>query len=238
MKDYYAILGVAADATQAQIKAAFRKLAFKHHPDKNPGAEAEAAARFKEISEAYGVLSDAAKRADYDRFRRTGFSGAPGGFGYSQQDIFSTFTSEQMMEELRRMFSQGGLRFDQDFISRMFFGGAAGAPGGTAAYTTYQPGWLTRQFLKLAKWVGGLALRSLLAPPPELDRSRDLKVTAAEAREGCEKTVTVNRDGKRRKLAVKVPAGIKDGAKIRLRGMGESDGRRRGDLYLKVRIGG
>ena len=239
MKDYYAILGVPPEAKPAAIKAAFRKLAFKHHPDKNPGREAEAAARFKEISEAYGVIGDAEKRVEYDRFRRTGFDGASGGFGYSQQDIFrSAFTNARMNEELRRMFAQGGLRFDEDFLNRVFFGGGAGAPTGGAASASYQPDWLTRQFLRLAKWLGGLALKSLLRPPPALDRSRDLRVTAAEARDGGEKTVTVNRDEHRKKLAVKVPAGIRDGAKIRLRGMGASEGGRRGDLYLKVRISG
>jgi DnaJ-class molecular chaperone len=240
VKDYYAILGVTPEATHAAIKAAFRKLAFKHHPDKNPGQEAEAAARFKEISEAYGVIGDAEKRAEYDRFRRTGFSGAPGDFGYSQQDIFRTaFTNQQMAEELRRMFAQGGLRFDQDFMNRVFFGGAAGAPTGGAAPAADQPDWLTRQVLRFAKWLGGLALNSLFGPPPpNLDRNRDLRVTAIEASEGAEKTITVNREGHRKKIAVKVPAGIKNGAKIRLRGMGESVDGRHGDLYLRVRVSG
>jgi len=239
VKDYYAILGVKPEATHAAIKAAFRKLAFKHHPDKNPGQEAEAAARFKDISEAYGVIGDAEKRAEYDRFRSSGFGGAPGGFGYSQQDIFrSAFTNAQMTEELRRMFAQGGLRFDEDFLNRVFFSGGVGAPTGAAPSASYQPGWLTRQFIRFAKWLGGLALKSLLKPPPALDRSRDLRITANEARDGCEKTVTVNRDGHRKKLAVTVPAGIKHGAKIRLRGMGESAGGRHGDLYLRVRVSG
>jgi len=239
VKDYYAILGVTPEATKNVIKAAFRKLAFKHHPDKNPGREAEAAARFKDISEAYGVLGDSTKRAEYDRFRRGGFGGAPGGFGYSQQDIFRTaFTGDQAIEELRRMFAQGGLRFDQDFMNRVFFGGAAGAPAGGAGTVSYRPGWLTRQFLSVAKWLGGLALKSLLSPPPPLDRSRDLRVTGDEARDGCEKTITLNRDGQRKRIAVKVPAGTASGTRIRLRGMGQSAGGRRGDLYLRVRVRG
>ena len=238
MKDFYAALGVTPEATPAAIKAAFRKLAFKHHPDKNPGREAEAATRFKDISEAYGVLGDAAKRAEYDRFRRSGFGGVPGGFGYSQQDIFrNAFTGDQAMEELRRMFAQGGLRFDQDFMNRVFFGGAAGAPTGTAP-VNYRPGWLTRQFLRFAKWLGGLMLKGLLSPPAALDRNRDLRVTGDEAREGCEKTITLNRDGRRKKIAVRVPAGTRHGAKIRLRGMGAAGGGRRGDLYLRVRVSG
>ena len=77
-----------------------------------------------------------------------------------------------------------------------------------------------------------------MAPPAALDRSRDLRVSAAEAREGCEKTITVNRDGKRKKIAVKIPAGIADGARIRLRGLGASENGRHEDLYLKVRLSG
>ncbi len=233
MKDYYTILGVPEDADARKIKAAFRKLAFRHHPDKNPGQEAAAEAKFKEINEAYGVLGDRARRADYDRFRKSGFAGARSGFDYSQQDIFRTaFSSAQAMDELRRMFAQGGLRFDQDFMNGIFFQGAAA--GGS---TTSRPGWPTRQLLRLAKWAGGKLLRSLVAPAPSLDRERELPISASEARGGGEKTVTVSRDGKRQRLAVKIPAGIKNGARIRLRGMGHANGGRRGDLYLRVRHG-
>src|SRR6266550_6521815 len=76
-KDYYAVLGMPASATQAEIKKQYRKLAAKHHPDKNPN-DSKAADRFKEISEAYQVLGDAEKRKQYDEMRRLG---AFGGFG-------------------------------------------------------------------------------------------------------------------------------------------------------------
>src|SRR6266513_833298 len=79
-KDYYAVLGVSASATQDEIKKQYRKLAAKHHPDKNP-SDAKAADRFKEISEAYHVLGDAEKRKQYDEMRRLG---AFGGFGDSR----------------------------------------------------------------------------------------------------------------------------------------------------------
>src|SRR5262249_26295888 len=83
-KDFYAVLGVPASATQDEIKKKYRKLAAKHHPDKNPN-DPKAAETFKEISEAYQVLGDAEKRKQYDQMRRLGafggFGGAPGGAG-------------------------------------------------------------------------------------------------------------------------------------------------------------
>ena len=77
-KDYYKALGVAKDASQADIKKAYRKLARELHPDKNPG-DAKAEARFKEVSEAYGVLSDESRRREYDEARSLFGSGMPGG---------------------------------------------------------------------------------------------------------------------------------------------------------------
>src|ERR1041384_6061170 len=81
-KDYYAVIGVPASATQDEIKKQYRKLAAKHHPDKNPN-DPKAAERFKEISEAYQVLGDADKRKQYDQMRQLGAFGGFGGFGGS-----------------------------------------------------------------------------------------------------------------------------------------------------------
>src|SRR6478609_8823583 len=78
MRDYYEILGVQRGCDDAALKASFRKLAMEHHPDRNGGCE-EAAGRFKEINEAYSVLSDPQKRAAYDRFGHAGVNGAAGG---------------------------------------------------------------------------------------------------------------------------------------------------------------
>ncbi|MFC1995912.1 DnaJ domain-containing protein [Chloroflexota bacterium] len=127
MKDYYQILGMADNASQEDIKKAFRRLAFKYHPDTNPGNERQAEEKFKEINEAYGVLGDEDKRRQYDfagkgRFAGVGYDTGYRGFQYSQQDIFrSTFSNQAMVDELNRMFSQAGLRFDQDFLNRVFF---------------------------------------------------------------------------------------------------------------------
>ena len=80
MRDYYEVLGVQRSCDEAELKSAFRKLAMKHHPDRN-GGSAEATARFKEINEAYSILSDANKRAAYDRFGHAGVNGQGPGPG-------------------------------------------------------------------------------------------------------------------------------------------------------------
>src|ERR1700758_3349978 len=115
MRDYYEILGVSRGCNEADLKGAFRKLAMEHHPDRNGGCE-EAAGRFKEINEAYSVLSDAQKRAAYDRFGHAGVNGMGGmngGAGFTDvHDIFNEV-------------------FGQAF-GDMFGGGRGGRPSGPA----------------------------------------------------------------------------------------------------------
>jgi DnaJ-class molecular chaperone len=125
VKDYYQILGVPGDATEDDIKNAFRKLAFKYHPDKNPGNEKQAEEKFKEINEAYSILSDAGKRRQYDYALKSGFdSNVYSGFGNAQSDIFrDAFSNPETVEAMNEMFRQAGLRFDQDFLNRTFFSG-------------------------------------------------------------------------------------------------------------------
>jgi len=128
MKNYYEILGVSDNASDEEIKSAFRKLAFQHHPDKNPGNEGEAEEKFKEINEAYSVLCDPSRRRQYNAYRKGGFAGT--GFkgarrrAYTQEDFFRNASdSAEVFEELNRMFSQMGLRFDEDFFRQVFSGG-------------------------------------------------------------------------------------------------------------------
>ena len=243
MKDYYRILGVPENASQAEIKKAFRKLAFQHHPDTNPGKEEEATERFKEINEAYGVLGDENRRRQYDLARKGQFAGAGYG-GYSQQDIFrQTFSNRAMYEELSRMFAQAGLRFDADFLNNMFFGGRGFAYQSypySATVSTYKPNWLERQLNKAAAKFSRFALKRLfgvdLKPPLVLDKHIELEIPRGEAASGGERQVTYKRNGRKKKLMVKIPAGIKSGTKIRLKGMGAQKGKKSGDLYLHVRI--
>lgn len=239
MKDYYKILGVPENASQADIKKAFRKLAFKYHPDTNPGNEREAAERFKEISEAYGVLGDENKRRQYDRSGKGQFAGA-----YSQEDIFrQTFSNRATYEDLERMFAQAGLRFDADFLNNMFFGGrgfAYRAYPANANVSTYKPGWLERQFSKAASGMSRFVLKRLFGikvePPVVVDKHVEIKISRREAEKGGEKKISYKRDGRKKKLVVKIPAGIKSGTKIRLQGMGDKKDQKSGDLYLHVRV--
>jgi curved DNA-binding protein len=132
-KDYYQILDVPPGASAEEIKRAYRKLALATHPDRNRN-DPRAEERFKEISEAYGVLSDAQKRVQYDEYRRYGFGrGATGqgyggpGFGYSQEEILRDFfgsrQAQDMFSDLQKEFQRFGFRFDDRFFNNLFFGG-------------------------------------------------------------------------------------------------------------------
>jgi len=263
MKDYYQILGVPDNASQEDIKRAFRKLAFKHHPDTNPGRERQAEEKFKEINEAYGVLGDKGKRQQYDfarkgQFAGVGYDSGYKGFQYSQQDIFrDIFSNKATVDELNRMFSQAGLRFDQDFLNRVFFQGGgfafqfftspAGASQSTYPYTevsTYKPNWFERLLSKIAIKVGRYALRKLFGfeyaslPKQNLDQHIDFEISPAEAIAGGEKKVTYKRGKQTKRLMVDIPKGVKSGTKIRLKGMGIIENKKAGDLYLHVKIKG
>ncbi|WP_305042520.1 J domain-containing protein [Geoalkalibacter sp.] len=116
-KDYYSILGVSKGASPEDIKKAYRKLALKYHPDKNPG-DKKAEEKFKDITEAYAVLSDAEKRKQYDQFGESGFHQR-----YSQEDIFRGFD----VGDIFREFGFG----TEDIFSHLFGGRAAAFGGGT-----------------------------------------------------------------------------------------------------------
>ena len=273
MKDYYRILGVPDNASQEGIKKAFRTLAFKYHPDTNPGNEKQAEERFKEINEAYGVLGDRNKRQQYDFARKTpfasvGYDTGYRGFQYSQQDIFrDTFSNQAVFDELSRMFAQAGLRFDQDFLNRTFFRGSGfvfkffTSPSGTSTRTykagnwtnseqyypdtslsTYKPNLIERLLSKITAKIGSYALSKLFglhyeSPAKQnLDLHIELEVSPAEAVTGGEQPVIYKRGKKTKKLMVKIPAGVKSGARIRLKGMGIIDNKKSGDLYLHIKV--
>jgi DnaJ-class molecular chaperone len=269
MKEYYRMLGVPENASDEDIRKAFRKLAFQYHPDKNIGHEKTAEEKFKDLNEAYCVLSDRVKRQQYDMARKGAFAGSgyrPSGFQYSQQDIFrDTFNNQATMEDLNRMFSQAGLRFDPEFLNRVFFGANNGvfrvyrfgggstqnSPFSTSdsypsnqaqvAPAGYKPGLIERWAARLTMKLGSFAMRKLFgiqyaAPEPNLNRYEDLDVTAAETVSGGEKEFVYQGGKKPRKLMVKIPAGIQNGTRIRLKGMGSKQGKKTGDLYLRVRV--
>jgi curved DNA-binding protein len=198
-KDYYAILGVAKNATQKEIKAAFRKLAAKFHPDKHPG-DKSAEEKFKEINEAYTVLSDPEKRKFYDQYGsaegRPPF--APGDFGTGYRS-YTTRVDE-------------GADFGDfsDFFQSLF--GGFGAPGGRGVRTSF--------FRTGESDFGGFQPRPASA-------EGTLEVTLEQAYHGAKLPVTFN--GKR--IEVTLPKGVRDGARLRLKGQAPGGG----DLYLTIR---
>ena len=254
MKDYYQILGIPENASHQDIKRAFRKLAFKHHPDTNPGNEKQAEARFKEINEAYAVLGDRAKRQQYGLARKSGFAGAGyGGFQYSQDDIFrSVFSNQATLDELNHMFAQAGLRFDRDFLNRVFFSGRGSVfqfytrPGGRGSayqqsapvYSIYKPNWLERMLSRVLTRFSRFLLKRLLGVEytPDLDLHNELELTPEEAAAGCEKEFTYKRGKRKKRLMVKIPPGTKPGTRIRLKGMGLVENKKAGNLYLHIKI--
>ncbi len=140
-KDYYRILGVVEQASEEQIKKSYRKLALEYHPDRNPN-DTNSEERFKEITEAYGVLMDPQKRREYDRFRANPFGGTQGGpqFRYSQQEIFENMFRQtfgkDIFNDLNTDFRQSGFRTGPDFFGAVFFGTA----GGLAKFLRMVPG--------------------------------------------------------------------------------------------------
>jgi DnaJ-class molecular chaperone len=251
MKDYYSILGMPEGASEEEIKHAFRRLAMKYHPDRNLGNEEWAGEKFKDINEAYAVLGDEGKRWEYDRMRQAGFVGAgygpqyTGGRYYTQERVFrDAFTNPYLFQEYVRMFQGAGLRFDEGFVDNMFFGGR----GFTFVFSG-QPGWRGQQysstqykpplFLRLIGKVVKFALKRMLSvesfPYQGADLYHEIALSQKEATAGVEKKIKYQRGKAKKKLVVKVPAGVTDGAKVRVKGLGLKGGKP-GDLYLTVRI--
>ncbi len=138
MKNYYETLGVSEGASEDEIRGAYRRLAFEWHPDRNPAPAA--ADRFKEISEAYAVLINPAKRSEYDQVRS---SGSSTGFRYDQEELFremfSNPHSRMIFEELAREFERRGMRVDRHFFHQTLFGGRTTVTGGIFVISPLTP---------------------------------------------------------------------------------------------------
>ncbi len=142
LKDYYRILGVDAQATEEEIKRAYRRLALQYHPDRNPD-DPRAEERFKEISEAYAVLVDPAKRREYDasghaRSRQEPFAGRAWSQDDLFRDLFSDPRSADLFDDLAREFSRLGFRFDDRFFRDTFFGGRGIFFGGIVIFGPFR----------------------------------------------------------------------------------------------------
>ena len=259
MKDYYAVLGLSEQAGKRDIKQAFRKLAMKYHPDRNLGKEKWAEGKFKEIGEAYAVLSDERKKHEYDMMRRVGFAGdgygagVPGGGNFGSGQAFQdAFSNPYIVQEMARMFGKAGLRFDEEFINSMFsvgrgtaFTSSGGpAPGSGQTYRRYSsPKGKAPFYLRFMGKIAGFILKKLLGIRnfgfSGLGRGSDLYqeivLSPAEAAAGIEKRISYKRGDEKKRLKVKVPPGVVQGMKIKLKGMGLK-GAVSGDLYLVVKI--
>ncbi len=216
-KDYYKILGVDKNATEKEIKSAFRKLARQYHPDVNPD-DPQAEAHFKEINEAYEVLGDPEKRAKYDQlgadwqhWQRAG--GHPGDYDWSRWT--ATPGGERVHvrygtpEDLEDLFGDSS-PFSDFFTS--IFGGLSGTrqTGGRGGFEGFD------------------------RPRRGQDLEHEIEISLAEAYHGTTRQLT--KDGRR--IEVKIPPGAKTGTRVRMRGEGGSgvSGGQAGDLYLKVKV--
>ncbi|MCP9772746.1 DnaJ domain-containing protein [Synechococcus sp. Tobar12-5m-g] len=209
-RDYFKVLGVERSADAEGIKRSFRKLARQYHPDVNPD-DASAEAKFKEISEAYEVLSDPEKRRRYEQFgqywSQMGGGGSGGAPGFDVD------------------FGRYG-NFD-DFINDLLgrFGGQVGNPG--FGFSGGFPGNFSGGF-------GGPGGGAGPAAPINLDAEATINLSFADAFRGCERTLAVNEE----RVQVRVPAGVKNGSRLRLKGKGnlQPGTGRRGDLYLNLKL--
>ena len=248
MRDYYEVLGVSRECDEGGLKAAFRKLAMEHHPDRNDGCP-NATSRFKEINEAYTVLSDPNKRAAYDRFGHAGVNGLNGGGGFHNvHDIFNDVFGEVFGDMFGgRQRSSGpsrgqDLRYDLQITLEQAYAGAeveikvpaavtcetcegSGAKPGTSATTCGVCGGAGRVrrsqgFFQVEATCSrcGGGGRLILNPCPT-----------------CAGHGQVRRE---RLLEVRVPAGVDDGSRIRLAGEGDAAARggARGDLYIFISV--
>lgn len=226
-RDYYEILEVARDATPEAIKKAYRGLARKFHPDVNPG-DKTAEKKFKEVQQAYDILSDAEKRANYDRFGHAAFEGmAAAGPRTGAQDFTFRF-GEPGYENID--FSQ--------FFGNMGRGGAPGGGGPRGAPVdedeAYSGGLFDDLLGRMRAGRGGGA-RSRTGRPMEAH----LAIPFLTAVRGGETTIEVQRgEGKSETLVVKIPPGVETGSKLRLKGRGEPGpkGTPAGDLTIRLDV--
>lgn len=229
-KDYYKTLGVGKNATPDELKKAYRKLARKYHPDANQG-DKSSEERFKEINEAYEVLSDEDKRTKYDRFgaewqQYAGMGGRPEDFnwqswgaspGYSNRGggQYRTVSPEELNEILGGMGGgMGGSGFS-DFFETLFGGmrrsSSAGFRGDTYGGLYGNPQY-TRQ---------------------SLDLEHPVQISLEEAYNGTSRLLQYE-DGRR--LEARIPSGVRTGSRVRLSGQGGSSAGQSGDLYLTVEV--
>jgi len=249
-KDYYEILGLKREATDSEIKSAYRKLARKYHPDVNKTKEAEE--KFKDINEAYEVLSDKQKRQRYDSLG----SGWQGGAEYTPPPGFEHFNFGNGAGNYQTFNFGGNMGGFSDFFSSLFgdmMGGAQGAQGMNFGGFDFTQGMQNEQFSTSGRQ------RRTRKSQENLDITKTLNVTVADLMSNEPVSVTINNMekctqcppsggfcpncggtgfvNKKESFKVKIPKGAKEGQKIRVKGAGKADAYgQKGDLYLILKI--
>lgn len=224
-RDYYEILGIDRSADASTIKKAYRKLAKKYHPDSNPN-NAEAAEKFKDVTEAYEILSDPEKKKLYDQYGSAAFDGTgsangAGGFGGANGG----------WQEFHFNGGSGGM---DDMFGDIFgnmFGGGGGSSRKSRGFSGFSGGHFGGGFGQ--EGFGGSRSRS------GSDLTAEMTISFDEAVSGCDKMVNLKgADGKTHTLQVHIPAGIESGKSIRLKGKGNpgSGNAEAGDLLIKVTV--
>ncbi|MFC2060701.1 DnaJ domain-containing protein [Chloroflexota bacterium] len=218
-KNYYDILGVSRNADEDTIKKAYRKLAMQYHPDRNPGKEAWANEKFKEINEAFSVLGDPQKRKQYDQF------GTVGNIG----DIFGSTSTRTTFEDLMQDFGGSGLGFD--FLENIF-GDFRGGRG--SSFKRFSRGAGRPRGIHVEA-PGGINLEEIFGQGQRSSNRAvryELIITKEQATQGLDKKLT--RKGKT--LNVKIPAGVKNGARVRLRNARQITDGQPGDIIILVKV--
>ena len=212
-RNYYEVLGVPKTASADEIKKAHRKLVRQYHPDANKH-NPQAEEKFKEAQEAYDALSDAQKRANYDRFGHAGVgAGEPGGPGGDPFDAFRRAGAGRGGARGRRQAGPGVSVEDVDLgdIFEQFFGGRAGGRGRSPQARPQ-------------------------AAPPAADVEHSVMLSFEQAARGTTISLQVDRDGQLETIDVKIPPGVKEGSRVRIKGKGQHSYGQAGDLYIVTRV--
>lgn len=251
-RDYYETLGVARDADEKQLKSAFRKMAMKYHPDRNPDDPAAEAA-FKDVNEAYEVLKDGDKRAAYDRYGHAAFENGMGGgaggfnqdFGASMSDIFDDLFGDFMGGGRRSASSQtrgSDLRYNMDITLEDAFHGKAAeidVPTTVTCDTCAGSGARAGTSPTTCRTCNGMGKVRAAQGFFTIERTCPACQGRGETiTDPCPDCTGSGRQVQERTLSVNIPAGIEDGTRIRLTGEGEAGlrGGPSGDLYIFLSI--